>query len=96
MAMSGFGLYHGLWLDDTPTKPITTPWAMMDALGLVKILQAHEQLVPPQTAFFVTFWSLQYKCCVRWILAMKGGVRVGKKVSKREGPVRLDGGTYSN
>jgi hypothetical protein len=42
---SGFGLYHGLWLDDTPTKHIgiiSTPWTMMDALGLVQIHQAHE------------------------------------------------------
>jgi hypothetical protein len=45
MVMSDFGPYHGLWLDDAPTKRIgvmLTPWMMMDVLGLVKILQAHE------------------------------------------------------
>jgi hypothetical protein len=45
MVTSGFGPYHGLWLDDTPTQRIgimLTPWTMMDALGLVKFLQAHE------------------------------------------------------
>jgi hypothetical protein len=45
MVTSGFGPYHGLWLDDSPTKCIgvmLTPWTMMDALGLVEILQAHE------------------------------------------------------
>jgi hypothetical protein len=45
MMMGGFGPYHGLWLDDTPTKRIgvmLTPWMVMDALGLVDILQVHE------------------------------------------------------
>jgi hypothetical protein len=45
MMTGGFGPYHCLWLDDIPTKCIgiaLTPWAVMDALGLVKILQAHE------------------------------------------------------
>jgi len=45
MVTSGFGPHHGLWLDATPTKHIgitPTPWGIMDALGLVKILQAHE------------------------------------------------------
>jgi len=45
MAKSGFGPYHGLWLDDAPTKPIgiiPTPWMMTRALGFVEILQAHE------------------------------------------------------
>ncbi len=45
MARSGFGPYHGLLRDDTQSKRIgiiTTPWAMTDALGLVKIGQAHE------------------------------------------------------
>jgi hypothetical protein len=45
MAMSGFGPYHGLWLDDTPTKRIgiiPTPWMMTPALGFAKILQAHK------------------------------------------------------
>jgi hypothetical protein len=40
MAFSGFGLYYGLWHDDTPTKHIgvmPTPWMMADALGLVLI-----------------------------------------------------------
>jgi hypothetical protein len=41
MVTSGFGPYHGLWLDDAPTKRIgimLTPWMMTDVLGLVKIL----------------------------------------------------------
>jgi hypothetical protein len=45
MAKNGFGPYHGLWLDDAPTKPIgiiPTPWMMTLALGFVKIHQAHE------------------------------------------------------
>ncbi len=45
MVTSGFGPYHGLWLDDVPTKCIgvmLTPWTMTDALGFVKILQGHE------------------------------------------------------
>jgi hypothetical protein len=44
MAKSGFGPYHGLWLDDTPTKRIgviPTPW-MTRALGFIEILQAQE------------------------------------------------------
>jgi hypothetical protein len=45
MALSGFGPYHGLWHDNAPTKHIgimSTPWTMEDALGLVRIRQAHE------------------------------------------------------
>ncbi len=45
MVTSGYGLYHGLWLDDTPTKHIDiipTPWLMMRALGFVEILQVHK------------------------------------------------------
>ncbi len=45
MMMGGFGPYHGMWLDDAPTKCMgimLTPWTMTDVLGLVKILQAHE------------------------------------------------------
>jgi hypothetical protein len=45
MVTSGFGLYHGLWLDDAPTKRIgviLTPWKMTRALGFVEILQVHE------------------------------------------------------
>ncbi len=45
MVTSGFGPYHGLWLDDAPTKHIgvmLTPWMMTDVLGLVEILQAHK------------------------------------------------------
>jgi hypothetical protein len=45
MARSGFGPYQGLRHNDTQSKRIgviTTPWAMTDALGLVKIGQAHE------------------------------------------------------
>jgi hypothetical protein len=45
MAKSGFGPYHGLWLDDAPTRPIgiiPTPWMMNRALGFVEIHQAHE------------------------------------------------------
>ena len=45
MAKSGFGPYHGLRLDDAPTKRIgviPTPWTMMLALGFADILQAHE------------------------------------------------------
>ena len=45
MAKSGFGPYHGLWLDDAPTKRIgviPTPWMMTRVLGFIKILQAQE------------------------------------------------------
>jgi hypothetical protein len=45
MVTSGFGLYHGLWLDYALTKHIgviPTPWMMMRALGFVEIFQAHE------------------------------------------------------
>jgi hypothetical protein len=41
MAKSGFGPYHGLWLDDAPTKRIgviPTPWMMTCALGFIEIL----------------------------------------------------------
>jgi hypothetical protein len=37
MMWSSFGPYHGLWLDDTPTKhigAITTPWTMTRVLDL--------------------------------------------------------------
>jgi len=42
MAKSIFAPYHGLWLDDAPTKPIgiPTPWMMTHALGFVEIFQA--------------------------------------------------------
>jgi hypothetical protein len=39
MAPSGFGPYHGLWLEDTTTKcigAIPTPWVMIFALGFVR------------------------------------------------------------
>ncbi len=45
MVMSGFGPYHVLWLDDTPTKHIgiiPAPWMMTHVLGFAEILQAHE------------------------------------------------------
>ncbi len=45
MGKSSFGPYHGLWLDDAPTKPIgiiPTPWMMTRVLGFVEIHQAHE------------------------------------------------------
>jgi hypothetical protein len=45
MVTSGFGLYHGLWLDDASTKRIgiiSTPWKMMRALGFIEILQVHK------------------------------------------------------
>ncbi len=45
MLTSSFGPYHGLWLDDAPTKRIgvmLTRLTMRDALGFVKILQAHK------------------------------------------------------
>ncbi len=45
MVTSSFGLHHGLWLDDAPTKHIgiiLTLWTMMRALDFVEILQAHE------------------------------------------------------
>jgi hypothetical protein len=45
MAKSGFGPYHGLWLDDALTKRIgviSTPWMMTRALGFIEIHQAHE------------------------------------------------------
>ena len=37
MAPSGFGPYHGMWLEDAQTKcmgVIPTPWVMAGALGL--------------------------------------------------------------
>jgi len=45
MAKSGFGPYHGLWLDDVPTKRIgviPTPWMMTRELGFIKILQVQK------------------------------------------------------
>ena len=45
MVRSGFGPYHGLRCNDAQSKRIsviTTPWAMTDALGLVKFGQAQE------------------------------------------------------
>jgi hypothetical protein len=45
MFKSGFGPYHGLWLDGAPTKPIDiipTPWMMTRALGFIEILQVHK------------------------------------------------------
>ena len=45
MATSGFGPYHGLWLDDALTKLIgliPPPWMMTGVLDFVKIIQAHE------------------------------------------------------
>ncbi len=45
MVTSSLGPYHGLWLDDAPTKcmgVIPTPWTMMRALDFVEILQAQE------------------------------------------------------
>jgi hypothetical protein len=45
MVTSGFGLYHGMWLDDAQTKHIgiiPTPWMMTRVLGFVETLQAHE------------------------------------------------------
>jgi hypothetical protein len=55
MAKSGFGPYHGPWLDDAPTKPIgiiPTPWMMTRVLGFVEILQVHEELVLSLTVVF--------------------------------------------
>ncbi len=85
MATSGFGPYHGLWLDDTPTKcmdVMLTQWTMMDALGLVEILQAHKELVLSWTAIYCDFLECPRFRCVGWILMMKGGVRVGMKRQK--------------
>ncbi len=59
MVTSGFGLYHGLLLDDAQTKHIDiipTPWTMMRALGFVEILQVHEYYVLSLTAFFCVFF----------------------------------------
>ena len=45
MAKSGFGPYHGLWLDGAPTKRIgviPTPWMMTRVLGFIEILQVQE------------------------------------------------------
>jgi hypothetical protein len=50
--------YHGLWLDDAPTKHIgviSTQWMMTRVLGFAEILQAHEWLVPSLTAFVCDF-----------------------------------------
>ncbi len=60
MVTSCLGPYHGLWLDDAPTKHIgiiPTPWTMTRALGFAEILQAHEWLVPLLTAVFHDFWE---------------------------------------
>jgi hypothetical protein len=49
MAPSGFGPYHGMWLEDAQTKRIgiiPTPWAMTHALGLVSFHPQHQQLAP--------------------------------------------------
>ena len=45
MAKSSFGPYHGLWLDDTPTKRIDvipTPRMMTRALGFIEIIQVQK------------------------------------------------------
>jgi hypothetical protein len=50
MAISGFGLYHRLRIDDAPAEcaGITpTPWAMMPTLGFVSYHRGHELLVTP-------------------------------------------------
>jgi hypothetical protein len=49
MASSGFGPYHGMWLEDAQTKcigVIPTPWVMTHALGLVSFHPQHQQLAP--------------------------------------------------
>jgi hypothetical protein len=49
MAPSGFGPYHGMWLEDAQTKCIgiiPTPWAMTHVLGLVSFHPQHQQLAP--------------------------------------------------
>jgi hypothetical protein len=58
MMMGSFGPYHGLWLDDAPTKHmgvVLTPWAVTDALVLVKILQVHKKLLLSRTAIYCDF-----------------------------------------
>jgi hypothetical protein len=85
MATSGFGPYHGVWLDDAPTKHIgiiPTPWVMTDALVFAKILQAHGYLMPPQTEFFCDFLECLQYTHVGWILTIKINVRVGTNVPK--------------
>jgi hypothetical protein len=45
MASSGFGLYHGMLLEDVQTKcvgVIPTPWLMTNALGLVQLPPQHK------------------------------------------------------
>ncbi len=45
MALSGFGPYHGMSLEDAQTKCvdiIPTPWAMTHALGLVPFPSQHK------------------------------------------------------
>ena len=57
MVSSGFGPYHGLWLEDAPTKCIgvtPTPWVMTITLGLVRIPPQQEQLAPSHRAKNVT------------------------------------------
>ena len=49
MVPSGFGPYHGMWLEVTQTKcigVIPTPWVMMLTLGLVSFPRQHKQLTP--------------------------------------------------
>ncbi len=49
MVPSGFGPYHGMWLEDAKSKCIgiiPTPWVMTYALGLVSFHPQHQQLAP--------------------------------------------------
>ena len=72
MAPSGFGPYHGLWLEDTTTKcigAIPTPWVMIFALGFVRF--------PPQPRV----WTAQHQTFGGYI-DRDGGVRARIKVPK--------------
>jgi hypothetical protein len=58
MAMSGVGLYHGLWVSVTPSKHnnvTTTYMKMIFALGLIVIMTQPAKYHHYGTSFFVTF-----------------------------------------
>ena len=72
MAPSGFGPYHGLWLEDTTTKcigAIPTPWVMTFALGFVRFPPHHR------------VWTAQHQTFGGYI-DRDGGVRARIKMPK--------------
>jgi hypothetical protein len=60
MVTSNICPYHGLWLDDAPTKHIgvmPTSWVMMHVLDFIEIHQGHEKSAPLLTEDFCDFWA---------------------------------------